>query len=423
MKTILKEQRDFERAYLIQGACEGRFKVAECAERLGVSAQRVKQLKRAYREKGAKAFIHGNKGKIPKSKIPEETRNKIIELKNSSKYKNTNFFHFWELVKEYEGINCGYTAIRTILQSAGITSNKKRRIKEKKSTHAPRPRRACFGELLQADASQFDWLETGKRIVLHGYQDDATGKITGLFLCKNECLLGYLEVTRRTIEKHGIPLSLYPDRVGIFFVNPKHRDILTIEEELLGLEKAKTQMGKILDELGVEVFAASSPEAKGRIERLWGTLQGRLPTEFRLRDIKTIEEANQFLLEYVDIFNQRFAVEPRREDNCFVPLCDLSFLDTLLAVKIVRKTNREGVFSLDNHKFIIDNPVCHNRKVTLLLSDRIGFKAMIYKTLYDVRYVDYHDNKHMVKRMPEVTKTLIDKYLRSTAKFDNKNQA
>ena len=136
--------------------------------------------------------------------------------------------------------------------------------------------------MLQVDGTPFDWFGDGQKYSLHGFIDDATGKITGLYMCKNECLLGYLEVLRQTLENYGIPISLYPDKYSVFFPPKKVDDHITIEEQLNGREKGITQFGRIVEELGIEMFAASSPQAKGRIERLWETLQSRLVTEFRI---------------------------------------------------------------------------------------------------------------------------------------------
>ena len=120
------QQQAFERSYYIRGACEGRFTVSECADRLKVSSQRVKQLKRAYREKGASAFIHGNIGRTPPNKVPDEVKKRIIELKTSEQYRTTNFAHFRELLVEREGLNYGYTTIAEMLKKVGIRSPKKK---------------------------------------------------------------------------------------------------------------------------------------------------------------------------------------------------------------------------------------------------------------------------------------------------------
>jgi hypothetical protein len=270
--------------------------------------------------------------------------------------------------------------------------------------------------MLQADASPFNWLGTGQ-LSLHGYIDDATSSITGLWLAKNECLTGYLEVTRQTIENFGIPSELYPDRASVFFINIKPEN-LTIEEQLEGLMDRKTQLGRIMDELGVNMHPAHSPQAKGRIERLWETLQSRLPVEFKRYDISTVEAANAFLPVYIRKYNAQFAEKPAKNESVFIRLYDTSVLDILLAAKIERKTDSQGIFSFHNYKFVIPNPACRGRKITLLMSEQLGFKAMVGSTpkLYDIEpCADL--NKHISKtHMPDVTKELLEKYLESHAK-------
>ena len=273
---MLKEQEKYTRAYLIKGACEGLFTAREAAERLKLSIGRIDQLKRAYRQKGDAAFTHGNTGRVPANKMPDSPRRKILDLKLTDIYLKANFAHFREILAEND-IKYSYTAIRNALLAAGHASPKTRRTKQQRKEHPPRPRREHFGEMLQGDASPFDWLGTGEELALHGYIDDGTGTVTGLYLEKNECLLGYLEVTRQTLEKYGIPGELYPDKAGAFFVNAKDKKNLTVEEQLEGMTEKKAQMGKIMEELGVNMHPAHSPQAKGRIERLWETLQSRLP--------------------------------------------------------------------------------------------------------------------------------------------------
>ncbi len=145
--------------------------------------------------------------------------------------------------------------------------------------------------MLQADGTPHDWFGCGKKYSLHGFIDDATGSVTGLYMCEHECLLGYLEVTRQTLKNFGIPLSLYPDKYSVFFPAANKENSLTIEEQLKGMHRSVTQFGRIMDELGIEMFPASSPQAKGRVERLWETLQSRLVTEFRINNVTTIEQS------------------------------------------------------------------------------------------------------------------------------------
>jgi transposase len=400
---------------MIRESCDGQFTVKQVAERLKLSEGRVKQLKAAYRERGNKAFVHGNTGRTPVNKIPDQIRQIIVGTKLTEPYLKANFRHFTEILTE-SGITYSYTTIRNILTAAGHKSPKCRRPRKDIKAHPPRLRRESFGELLQADASPFDWLGTGE-LSLHGYVDDATGTVTGLYLCKNECLLGYLEVTRQTIEHFGIPSELYPDKAGVFFVHNKHENF-TLEEQLEGLAEHKTQLGKIMEDLGVNMHPALSPQAKGRIERLWETLQSRLPVEFQRQGITSIEAANAYLPSYIQKFNAQFTVKPVRNESLFVRLYDTSVLDVLLAATIERKTDHSGVFSFHNYQFLVPDPACRGKKISIIMSEKIGFKAMVGESskLYEIQCCDYYNNRQRSTHLPEVTKNLIKRYLTAPGK-------
>lgn len=214
VKYLMLKQKELRRANLIEACIEGKCTVKQVAQALGLSERRVKQIKKEVRENGVKSIQHGNRGRKPKNTISTEIREKILELRSSYEYEISNFMHFQELLKERENIDISYSALYKILKNAGIKSPKKHR---KAKLHHRRKRKASEGMMLQADGTPFDWFENGELYSLHGFIDDATGKITGLYMCKNECLLGYLEVLRQTLENYGIPVSLYPDKFSVFF--------------------------------------------------------------------------------------------------------------------------------------------------------------------------------------------------------------
>lgn len=212
------------------------------------------------------------------------------------------------------------------------------------------------------------------------------GKLLGLYMCKNECLLGYLEVLRQTLENYGIPISLYPDKYSVFFPPKKVDDHITVEEQLNGREKGVTQFGRIVEELGIEMFPASSPQAKGRIERLWETLQSRLVTEFRIHNIKNIDEANTFLIEYIEKYNSKFAIEATNQKSVFLKLPKRYNLDELLSVRFERTIDNAGVFSINNSKFqIMDKRLPPKTKVQIYLSQKIGMRVKSNNKIYDVQ--------------------------------------
>lgn len=415
------KQKDLKRATLIEACIKGECTVKQVADALGLSERRVKQIKKEVKENGVKSIQHGNRGRKPKNAIPFETRQKILDLRSSYEYEISNFKHFQELLKERENIDISYSALYNILRNAGIKSPKKHR---KTKLHHRRKRKECEGMMLQADGTPFDWFGNGQKYSLHGFIDDATGKITGLYMCKNECLLGYLEVLRQTLENYGIPISLYPDKYSVFFPPKKVNDHITLEEQLNGREKGITQFGRIVEELGIEMFPASSPQAKGRIERLWETLQSRLVTEFRINHISTMDEANAFLLEYIQKYNSKFAIEATSKKVVFLKLPKRYNLDELLCVRFDRTIDNAGVFSINNSKFqIIDKYLPPKTKVQIYLSQKIGMRVKSNNKLYDVQPLELiskdkidNDSLDYHQWLSDVVIELINEYYLKDAK-------
>lgn len=415
------KQKDLKRATLIQACIKGECTVKQVATALGLSERRVKQIKKEVKENGVKSIQHGNRGRKPKNTIPDETKRRILELRSSYEYQISNFKHFQELLKEHENIDISYSALYNILKKAGIKSPKKHR---KTKLHHRRKRKESEGMMLQADGTPFDWFGVGEKYSLHGFIDDATGKITGLYMCKNECLLGYLEVLRQTIENYGIPISLYPDKYSVFFPPKKVNDHITIEEQLSGREKGITQFGRIVEELGIEMFPASSPQAKGRIERLWETLQSRLVTEFRIHKIKTIEKANEFLKGYIEKYNKQFSVRAMNSKSVYLKLPKRYNLDELLCVRFERIIDNAGVFSLNNSKFqVLDNSLLPKSKVEIYLSQKIGMRVKHNNKIYDVQPLDMISKEQIDNNsceyhiwLPDVVIELLKEYYLKDAK-------
>ena len=421
VEYLMLKQKDLKRATLIEACIKGECTVKQVAIALGLSERRVKQIKKEVKENGVKSIQHGNRGRKPKNTISDETRKRILNLRSSYEYEISNFKHFQELLKERENIDISYSALYNILRNAGIKSPKRHR---KTKLHHRRKRKECEGMMLQADGTPFDWFGDGQKYSLHGFVDDATGKITGLYMCKNECLLGYLEVLRQTLENYGIPISLYPDKYSVFFPPKKVNDHITIEEQLHGREKGITQFGRIVEELGIEMFPASSPQAKGRIERLWETLQSRLTTEFRINNIKTMDEANTFLTTYIEKYNSKFSIEASSKKSVFLKLPKRYNLDELLSVRFERTIDNAGVFSINNSKFqIMDKSIPPKTKVQIYISQKIGMRVKSNNKVYDVlpleliskdkidnNSLDYH------KWLADVVIELINEYYLKDAK-------
>ena len=373
---ILYTMDELKRYSIIKESLDGAITVSRAAGMLQLSERQVKRIRKQVMDNGVYGVRHGNKDRPSVGAVPEEMKACIIGLKKLDCYKDTNFTHFRELLAEREDITISYTALYNILISAGI---KTKRGHKARKTHRLRARRKYFGDLVQADATPHDWFGTGVKVTLHGFVDDATGIPVGLYFCENECLFGYLEVTRQMLSKYGIPAELYPDKHSVFFPTPKQNQHLTIEEQLAGKTKATTQFGAIMEELGVDMHPASTPEAKGRIERFWNTVQDRLAIEMKVDGIDTIEKANAYLPKFIERYIKRFAEKPEEEENRFIPVPDFLDLDILLTMKFKRKIDRAGTFTIQNKRFqILDNKIMPNAKVTIYMSSHIGIVA-IYK--------------------------------------------
>lgn len=373
-------KKDLKRYGIMDEVIKGNYTIVQASKLLNISSRQVLRLKKAILEKGVEGIIHKSRGKKPNNAKSKELVEKILELKKEYKYEKANFTHFRELLKENENIDISYTCLYSILTKNNIKSPKKHK---KVKLHHRRQRKAYFGEFIQTDGTPFDWFGCGKRYSIHGYIDDATGIPLALYMCEAECLLGYLEITRQMLEEYGMPETIYSDRFSVFF--PPSSSKLTVEEELQGLERPKTQFYNILESLNINLIAAGSSQAKGRIERLWGTLQDRLVTEFRIHNITTIEDANIFLEKYVKTYAKQFGIVPQKSESKFIKLPKSVNLDTLLTTKFTRCIDNSGCFSFYNKKFqVIADNIPPKSKLTILMSKKIGIKAMYKDKLYNV---------------------------------------
>lgn len=380
MKGSYYTDMELKQLNIIQSVIDKKRTGKEAANALHISERQIWRKVKSVKEQGEIGIKHKNQFHKPIHTIPDETKKRIIELKLSDNYCDANFTHFRELLEERENIHISYTPLYRLLTEAGIKSKKKH--KDRK-THRRRKRKVHEGDMAQADGTPFDWFKDGNMYSLHGFIDDATGKILGLYMCEHECLLGYLEATRQMLTNHGSPKCVYPDKYSVFF--PAKAQKLTVEEQLEGKDKPSTQFGRIMEELGIEMFPASTSQAKGRVERLWETLQDRLITEFKINGIKSIEEANNFLPNYIKKYNKRFAIVPESKENKFVKIPDYIDLDILLSSKFTRVIDNSGCFTIKNKKFqILNNNILPGVKVEIFMSKKIGIIVKHNNTKYKV---------------------------------------
>lgn len=294
---------------------------------LGCTVRHINRMLAGYRASGKEYFVHGNKGRKPANTIPEATKAVVIDLYRN-KYYGSNFTHYTQLLAKYENLTLSPSSVSRILEAEYILSPKVSRSKQKRikkelqelkkaaksqkeadavqtnlvtveDAHSRRPRAAYFGELIQMDATPYEWIP-GIIWHLHLAIDDASGRIVGAWFDTQETLHGYYQVFHQILTTYGIPYKFFTDRRTVFTYKKKNSPSLD--------EDTYTQFAYACHQLGVALESSSVPQAKGRVERLNQTLQSRLPIELRLQGTATIEEANEFLNSYIKEFNETFAL-------------------------------------------------------------------------------------------------------------------
>ena len=293
-------RRQWKRLEAVERLSRGELTTTQAAQVLGMGVRQVRRMRRAVEKQGAQGLVHGNTGRSPKHRVAKQVRERIVKLRQG-KYVGFNDQHFSEKLGEVEKILISRPSVRRLLRAAGIGSPRKRRARQHRQR---RERKAQAGLMILWDGSRHEWLEErGPMLCLMGAVDDATGELlAGAHFVEQECAAGYLTVLKAIAEDKGLPWSAYMDQHGSLKRNDEH---WTLEEELRG-EQDPTQVGRALKSLEIEVIYALSPQAKGRVERLWGTLQDRLVSELRLAKARTVREANAVLERFRPDYNRRF---------------------------------------------------------------------------------------------------------------------
>lgn len=300
-ELVPMSQRDLHRYHTLRLVLEHRLTGAAAATAVGLTERHVWWLLARLREEGRPAWVHGNRGRPSGRRLPAATQTQILAFARGP-YAGLNTTHLTEKLQAEHGLAVSRTTVHRVLRAAGVTRPRRRRPPRHR---ARRPRKAQAGQLVLWDGSPHAWLETrGPHCCLVAAMDDATGALLPGGQCvPAEDTVSYLRLLRILVGQCGIPLALYMDRHGIFRRNDEG---WTVAEELQGYQEP-TQVGRAVAALGIEAIYALSPQAKGRIERLWNTLQDRLVAELRLAGIATLAEANAFLPGFTVRFNARFA--------------------------------------------------------------------------------------------------------------------
>ncbi len=363
----MKEQEKYE---IIKKLVETNGNKKRAALKIGCTQRHINRLIQRYKKEGKSAFIHGNHGRKPAHTIEKEKKELIVDFYRT-KYYGANFEHFTELLEKYEDIKVSPSVVRAVLMNEQIISPMAHRSTKKKlkkqlkaqkeaasskkeieqlqnkileieDAHPRRPRCANFGEMIQMDASEHLWFGD-KKTQLHIAVDDSTGAIVGAYFDLQETLNGYYNVLSQILKNHGIPYMFFTDRRTVFEYKKKKSP--SIEEDTF------TQFGYACKQLGIEIETSSIPQAKGRVERIFRTLQSRLIIELRLNGITTIEQANTFLNSYIKEYNDAFALPVNNIKSVFEKQPDDEKINLTLAVLSSRKIDNGHCIRYENKYF------------------------------------------------------------------------
>ncbi|MCM1322216.1 MAG: ISNCY family transposase [Bacteroides sp.] len=354
---------------------------------------------------GDRAFIHGNKGRSYEKEEFKLIRQKIVDIFQNTKiegetFEGISYSYFVEILKDSFGIKVSESYAKKILKKdCRYISPRSSRLKDK-IFHFTRERKARKGELIQADGSEHDWFRDGHKSCIHGFIDDATGQLVSLYMTKNECSFGYHECFRTMALEHGLPEAIYTDKAQIF---------CTVRDGKITDDP--TQFGRIMNKFGIELIPANSPQAKGRVERMWQTLQGQLPFWFWLHGVKTIEEANAVLPKYITKFNRKYAVKPKSDESAFIP-ADMEQVNQYLRLVTIGKVDSGGVFELKGYRFFCKELAGQKVKICLSIKGGLWCEPEKTKTHYKVELLETDTSG----TMPEVWKDLIEEYFLKNAK-------
>lgn len=282
---------------------ESRISQVKAAELLGISDRHFRRVYKLYKEQGCLGIVSKRRGLPSNNRYPQQLYDNVIKIIKEH-YNDFGPTLIKEKLEENHKIMISVETIRQWMIKDGLWKLKKRK---KLKIHQSRLRRSHKGELIQVDGSTHDWFEgRGPKCCLLGFIDDATSQIMYLKFVKSESTQSYFEAIKGYLNKNGKPKSFYTDRLNVFRVN----------NDKTGYKKSGlTQVGRALKELNITLICANSPQAKGRIERLFSTLQDRLVKEFRLNNISSIEEANTYIIKYIEKHNARFSIEPKEKED------------------------------------------------------------------------------------------------------------
>ena len=336
-ESLTFSHQELNRLSLVESIIAKRITQHQAAIQLRLSTRQVKRLVRAYRLSGAAGLQSKHRGRQPNNAISQSIRQQALALiKQHYDDFSPTFAH--QKLTEQHGLVFSVETLRQWMMTESMWQSKARR---KAAIHQSRPRRSCWGELIQIDGSPHDWLEgRAPKCTLIVFIDDATSQLMALKFSPTETTQAYMETLQDYCQQHGRPVALYSDKHSIFRVNYPDK-----EGEI-------TQFTRAMKTLDIAPIHANTPQAKGRVERANLTLQDRLVKEMRLQGIDNIADANAFLPTFIQDYNQRFAVAPRCDDNAHRPLLHTSAeMDIIMTRHHSRKLSKNLTFQFKNTEY------------------------------------------------------------------------
>ena len=414
MRKVILNMKEETKYNIIKKLVDTNGNKQRAAISLGCTVRHVNRLINGYKNHGKEFFVHGNKERKPVHTLDDSTKQLIVDLYRT-KYEGSNLTHYSELLSKFENINVSPSTIRNILAKSFILSPKAKKATKKNLTnhlkemkksaktnkeitliqntliniedaHPRRSRAAYSGEILQMDASVHNWFGFTKSH-LHIAVDDATGTIVGAYFDAQETLNGYYNVLHQILTTYGVPYKFLTDKRTVF--EYKQKKSPSIEEDTF------TQFGYACKQLGIEIQTSSIAQAKGRVERMFQTLQSRLPIEFRLAGICTIEQANEFLNSYIKEFNDQFALPIDNIKSVFETQPDIEKINLTLAVIAERKIDNGSCIKYKNEYFIPTNShgiAVHYHK---------GTSGLVINSFDNQLYISIKDQVYSLELIPK----------------------
>lgn len=404
---IEMSQKEVNRLKVIEQIKSGQLKQKDAALLLGLSSRQLRRLQAKYKARGAKGLVSGHRGKASNHQLLPELRQQAIHIIA------TNYADFGptlaaEYLQERHSIKLSVETVRQLMIKAELWHAKS---KKKVQIHQQRLRRPLFGELIQLDGSHHDWFEgRSNKCCLLVLIDDATSAIVDMQFCHAETTQNYFQVVRRYLKKYGLPMAFYSDKHSIFRVNQKEANS----------GNGLTQFGRAMEQLGIELIHAHSPQAKGRVEKANSTLQDRLIKAMRIDNIHSIEQANAYLPGFIEKYNARFAKPPLCDANAHCELqLDNGALDHILCLHSYRSLSSNLECSYNNVTYQIqaqDSKYRLQRKTVLICEDHQGKITLHYKhRQLDYKVID-NDNRLQPIHDDKTLNSAIDNVIARTKK-------